>query len=706
MPIVPRNSQSDPSGVRLPRVGMAEPKIAEAMGSVANALGRRAGSIGNMADAAGRQARSIGEHFDNAMDVENSNERGRQAKYAAIGRLGESAMRTGAELDRIYERRAIEQADNALTEYTDYMTRASIGFDDPSTGRRVPGTLETPYSPGNEQDDPTGPSIATAKAAKDWMEREDGTYAKMSPQARREFDLKAARITQSHMDASMRKEYDQIQAFRQANDKAAFDADRKHVASLGVDVSPAGNEQWMIDMEAAGNAQVEREVGRYRVNGKWANPQVETYANQAKTQVREVFTADRVEALLLAARNEPDDARREALLATAVGTAGMEHAGKRVLAEEAFQKAKLEADAVRIGVQQQRAAAIGAAVKEAEAEFGHLYSGRKTDPERLNQLKGMIPPAEFARLEQKAADAQTADEVSAFRGQLEVYESQRNMLQIPGDTAKDRIAMQIAAMRSPVARATALNLLRDADRTWAEGQTNDARGAQAQAEARTTRNAALIVENAGYLAADGSWRPMSEAQQIDALIALGQTGSLPSKDYFALKEAIAKRRPTDEAHLKTIWQTIGAEIGNDRVAEQFALKDGIVEFGKASQKGREIRPNDYLGDVEYAGTDEEGKAWRNEVDARADLVRTVAQNALEYARQMPASGRPDEKGNRPPPMSVADFVKKSLRPEDNEAARRWTEANVRLNAIRMRSTTIAMENWLKEQEFATFADKE
>ena len=279
-------------------------------------------------------------------------------------------------------------------------------------------------------------------------------------------------------------------------------------------------------------------------------------------------------------------------------------------------------------------------------------------------------------------------------------------MQTPGDTAHDRIAMQIASMRSPVARATALNLLRDADRKWMDGQTEDSREAQAQAEARTTRNAALIVENGGALAPDGSWLPMSEAQQIDALIALGQTGSLPSKDYFALKEAIAKRRPTDDEHLKIIWQTIGAEIGNDRVAEQFTFKDGLVEFGTVSQNGRKIRPNDDLGDVEYAGQSEEGEAWRNEVDARADLVRTVAQNALEYARQMPASGRPDEKGNRQPPMSVADFVKKSLRPEDNEAARRWTEANVRLNAIRMRSTTIAMEQWLKSQEFDAFADKE
>ena len=199
---------------------------------------------------------------------------------------------------------------------------------------------------------------------------------------------------------------------------------------------------------------------------------------------------------------------------------------------------------------------------------------------------------------------------------------------------------------------------------------------------------------------------MSEAQQIDTLIALGKTGSLQSKEYFALKEKIAKRRPTDDEHLKTIWQTIGAEIGNDRVAEHFAFKDGMVEFGSVRPKGRETRPNDDLGDVEYAGSDAEGEAWRNEVDARADLVRTVAQNALEYARQIPVSGRPDEKGNRPPPMSVAEFVKKSLRPEDNESARRWTEANVRLNAIRMRSTTIAMEQWLKSQEFDAFADKE
>ncbi|HRT05702.1 MAG TPA: hypothetical protein P5204_08390 [Kiritimatiellia bacterium] len=636
------------------------------------------------------------------------------AKANAISSIGSTLVQIGDSIDRIYERRSREQADNALTEYTDYMTRASNGFDEPSTGRRVPGTLETPYSPGNDQDEPTGPSIATAKAVKEWMEKEDGTYAKLSPRAKEEFDRRAARITQSVMDRAMRQEYDQMQAFRQANDKAAFEADRKHVASLGVDVSPAGNEQWMIDMMAARDAQVMREVGLYQkdpsngtlANAKWLRPDVESYANHAAAQVMEIFTADRVEALLLAARNEPDDARREAFLATAVGTAGMEYAGKRVLSEEAFQKAKLEAENVRIGVQQQRAAAIGAAIKEAEAEFGHLYSGRKTDPERLNQLKAAIPPAEFARLEQKAADAQTADEVSAFRGQLEIYESQRNVLQVPGDTAKDRIAVQIASMRSPVARATALNLLREADRKWAEGQSNDAKSAQAQAEARTASNAALIVENGGALAPDGTWRTMSEAQQIDTLIALGKTGSLQPKEYFALKAKIAKRRPTDDEHLKTIWQTIGAEIGNDRVAEHFAFKDGMVEFGNVSPKGRKLRPNDDLGDVEFAGSDAEGEAWRNEVDARAELVRIVAQNALEYARQIPASGRPDEKGNRPPPMSVADFVKKSLRPEDNEAARRWTEADVRLNAIRMRSTTIAMEQWLKSQEFDAFADKE
>ena len=716
MPVVPRNTISEPQVPRLPQVGMAKPRIAEALGSVAGALGSRAASIGRLASTAGDMIGVLERNYERESAIAGAKYKGEMEKANAISSIGSTLVQTGETIDRIYQRKSQEQADNALTEYTEYLTGTTTGYHDAKTGQRVPGTLESPYSPGNEKDEATGPSIATAKAVKEWMENKDGTYAKMSPAARDEFDRRAARVTQSVMDRAMRAEYDQIQAFRQANDKAAFEADRKLVATLGTDVTPAGNEAWMIDAMAARDAQVMREIGRYQKDpsnmslskAEWLGDDVKKYADAAGTQVLETFASDRVDALLLAARNEPDDARREAILGTALATAGMEHDGKRVLAEEAYQKAKLEADGIRVQVQQARAAAVTAAIREAESEFGHLYSGRKTDPSRLEQLKAMLPPEEFARIEQKTADATTSDENAMFDGQLEIYESQRNVLQKPGDTSKDRLMRQIAAMQSPVARARAMNKLEAADKAWAEGGAAAQNKAQAEAEARTASNAALIVQTGGFLGSDGVWHAQDEAQQIDTLLDLGKTGSLKPEEYWKLRKSIADRHPKDADNMKTIMETLAGEIGNEEVASLFALDGDSVVYATigTGKKAKPATSDDAdIGDIEYRWNDGLGEKRKAVVDARAGLVRMVAQNAIEYGRQIQTSGRPDEKGQRQPPMSVAEFVRKSLRP-DNPAFRDYSEAAIRLNAARMTEVTAGMERWLSTQEFDAFKQTE
>jgi hypothetical protein len=664
MPVVPRNTISEPQVPRLPQVGMAKPRIAEAMGAVAGALGGRAASIGRLASAAGDMVGVLERNYERGSAIAEARYKGQMAKANAISSIGSTLVQTGETIDRIYERRSREQADNALTEYTDYMTRTSNGYYDPSPRQRIPGTLEPPYSPGNEQDEATGPSVATAKAVKEWMEREDGTYAKLSPAAKAEFDQRAARITQSVMDRAMRQEYDQMQAFRQANDKAAFEADRKHVASLGVDVSPAGNEQWMIDMMAARDAQVMREVGRYQkdpsngsvAKAEWLQPDVASYANQAATQVMETFTADRVEALLLAARNEPDDARREALLATAVGTAGMEHAGKRVLAEEAFQKAKLEADEVRLQASSMKAAKLKSSIDRAnDLKAQAILTG---DPKAAQELDGLLqtlPPHVAIEIRQ------TQDAAHYQREMAMLEDAKADWLSVIGtpqeSAVKEKMLLVAQGMTNERARLRAPAVIQSAETTKATAfQT--ARADELE----------MAVWLGGRKGPDGSFISMTDAQ-LTTEVANADIAPAKARD---LMKQLAERKDRDPVVEKKIYEALDGILGIDADAS-FKLADGMFEYETRTKDGKTVPVAEAESTIAEITVDERRFLPDRTVKLKAELIRNVAQDAYDYYRQQKTLSKDGKE-----PMSIEAYVRKRLMPDENEDARAWTEADIDL----------------------------
>ena len=674
MPVVPHNTMSEPTRVRAPDIFIARPRMAEAMGAVTSALGARAGAIGRNADAQGAIANEYGRQ--NAI-----RERTTLARVALNERmtdtlvgLGTGMMRTAVDIERISDRRAEDEANQAMTQFTNTLNMLTSGYTDPQTGERVKGTFEAPYAPADAKTEAQGPSIATAKAVKEWYDDENGPYAKLSPAAKKKFDQRAARITQSVMDRALRQEYDQIQQFRQANNKAAFEADRKHVASLGVDVSPAGNDQWMIDMMAARDAQVMREVGRYQkdpsngsvAKAEWLRPDVASYANQAATQVMETFTADRVEALLLAARNEPDDARREALLATAVGTAGMEHAGKRVLAEEAFQKAKLEADEVRLQASSMKAAKLKSSIDRAnDLKAQAILTG---DPKAAQELDGLLqtlPPHVAIEIRQ------TQDAAHYQREMAMLEDAKADWLSVIGtpqeSAVKEKMLLVAQSMTNERARLRAPAVIQSAETTKATAfQT--ARADELE----------MAVWLGGRKGPDGSFISMTDAE-LTTEVANADIAPAKARD---LMKQLAERKDRDPVVEKKIYEALDGILGIDSDAA-FKLADGMFEYETRTKDGKTdpiIDPESHIGRIVVGSeTTSSLSPWswsasrEKSIKLKAKLIRNVAQDAYDYYRQQKTLSKDGKE-----PMSIEAYVRKRLMPDENEDARAWTEADIDL----------------------------
>lgn len=693
MPVVPRNTISEPSGARLPEVGMAKPRIAEAMGAVASALGQRASSIGRLAGAAGDQADVIGRMTQDRLRTEAFKHQGRMAQLEGMSNLANTLVQTGANIDRIYQRRSIEQAENVLTEYTAFVNQAADGTID-QAGGRIPGTLETPYSPGNEKDDATGPSIATAKAIRDWMENENGSYAKMSPAAKAEFDKLSARVTQSVLDRAMRKEYNQIQAFRQANNKAAFDANRQMLQNQSTDISPQGDSAWMADMMAARDAQIMREVGQYQkdpsnqsiANAEWSNPQVAKYVADSERTYVSTFTTDRVAVLLSAAQVEPDDARREALLDKAVAVSAMTYRDQPILSKLAQDKAKLDAANVR----------TNAIKMKAEIALSAENALRDTSDDVMEN-----PTEKTIAAHQKAKEAALAAGVNPI--QIQAIEVEQANFRANTQIGKYNHLLATDQQSAAVFRMTMDPYAQAVLAQKEQGSTGSVKK-PIESQYKIDRVKAAINLR-GILYRDKNGRPVVRTNmhttELRGMAAqLHADGDITSAEHDEMVKEInagKKDPPIMSAYVQESILEIEKQLGTDIVDNAILLQDGRITIGLQAEGSDKGEPIDIFanGDDEipyygqssvttkgrlYAGRD----AKAIYLDAKA--VQAITQYVVDYYRSNPL---PDPKTGRI--KNTSDLVRECLRPENipvavhdsmmynaQAMAERWTPALYRM----------------------------
>lgn len=351
MPVVPKNTISEPKRVRLPQINMAEPHTAQAMGAVTSALGRRAASIGRLGDLAGASARQTAEMGNQQMRILQAGAAAEQAKWSALGKIGSQMMDFGFKLEAIQERKAYQNARDAQTAFTSALDGIVFGRVDEASGERIPGTIETPYTPGGKDRDPDGPSLATTKAIRELLEQQDTPWANLDARARREFDNYIPRIQQEVMRKVYVAEGDQIMQYRQAQEKRAVDTFFSHLGQLGAGMTSADTANWTQAFNDGFNDFIMGQVGQYWDADKkeWINPDVERYVKDTRRDMLETAVAQRVDGWLELADAEQNAERREALLTMAEGYAseykGMD--GRPVLSDLAIAGTKKKAAEVR-----------------------------------------------------------------------------------------------------------------------------------------------------------------------------------------------------------------------------------------------------------------------------------------------------------------------------------------------------------------------
>ena len=351
MPVVPRNTISEPKYGRRPQINMAEPRTAQAMGAVTSALGRRAAGIGRLGDLAGVSARQTAEMGNQQMKILKAGADAEQAKWSTIEKLGNQMMDFGFRMDAIQERKAYQNARDAQIAFTAALDGIVFGRVDPASGERIPGTIETPYTPGGKDRDPNGPSLATTKAIRELLEQQNTPWADLDPRARQEFENSLPRIQQEVMRKVYGAEGDQIMQYRQAQEKRAVDTFFSHLGQLGAGMTAADTANWTQAFNDGFNDFIMGQVGQYWDADKkeWINPDVERYVKDTRRDMLETAVAQRVDGWLTMADAEPDHERREALLAMADGYAseykGMD--GNPIMSELAIAATKKKAEEVR-----------------------------------------------------------------------------------------------------------------------------------------------------------------------------------------------------------------------------------------------------------------------------------------------------------------------------------------------------------------------
>jgi hypothetical protein len=409
MPIVPRNTISEPVRTRLPQIRMAQPRTAEAMGAVTSALGRRAAAIGRNSSIIGEQIDATRRMGNEQMRILRAKAASEQAMWQGLGNIGNIMMNAGFKMDRIQERRDIESARNAATEFTLALDPLVFGHVDPDTGERVAGALETPYSPGDAESDPNSPSIAVSKTMKELLDNPDAPWANLSPGARREFENEVARLRQGYMRQAIKADGDQIQIFRQVSQKRDYEAMMGHLTNLGAGTTPAETQNWLNEFNTSVTAYQRTYMGQYWNEDKqeWASPQIEKIVAQEREELLEVALSKRLETWLQLADVENDPERRENLLSYVETWAEMKNGEDAVLPELARAKVLKEISEVRFRAVQRDNRLTQQAAEAVKTALDNFMEA--PTPENQQALQESLANPRLSRTDAEAAQVAMLD---------------------------------------------------------------------------------------------------------------------------------------------------------------------------------------------------------------------------------------------------------------------------------------------------------
>jgi len=652
MPIVPKNTISEPVRVRRPGINMAEPRTAQAMGAVTSALGRRASSIGRLGDLAGVSARQTAEMGNQQMKILQANASAEQAKWNTLEKLGGQMINFGFRLDAIQERRAREDARNAITEFTLAADPIVFGRVDPESGERIPGTLETPYAPGDKENQPNSPSIATAKAFKELLDSDDTPWGKLDHRSRKVFDQEFVRLQQQYMRQAIKADGDQIMTLRQVNEKRAVDAFLEHVGSIGEGIDPTSKANWLQSVSDGITHIVMGQVGQYydEAKGEWVNPQAKQYAEDTRKDLLEAALATRVGNWLKLADETTDPQAREELLANAEAYAEMQDGNSPILTELARAKVKSDAQNVRVRAEQRFHAENLREFQKTKEQYYDVAFGRAQMTPELQQRLDRLPKEQRFSMEADVYALNSKIEEGHFAIAYDRWLAERNPDN--NETGRQFLEQMILSMTSPTAKLKATAMLEKVDAAEETARNQ----AEVLLQNETAFKMERMIDMGGYIDASGAYVPMTDAQMASMILDPRIT---PEKAVALQEKARKKWKREDHEYAKQAVEFARNKFGVDELAEAFSVKDGIVTLAEG------VDPDDtykfshevYLDTPVYGWNDPSAALynWWNEKDGkyrhitvlhlRADLIRDMVQAAVDYGQQTKTLSR----SGTPPP---------------------------------------------------------
>ena len=696
MPIVPRNTISEPVRVRRPGINMAEPRTAQAMGAVTSALGRRASSIGRLGDLAGVSARQTAEMGNQQMKILQANASAEQAKWNTLEKLGGQMINFGFRLDDIQERRAREDARNAITEFTLAADPIVFGRVDPESGERIPGTLETPYAPGDKENQPNSPSIATAKAFKELLDSDDTPWGKLDPQSRKVFDQEFVRLQQQYMRQAIKADGDQIMTLRQVNEKRAVTAFLNHVGSIGEGIDPTSKANWLQSVSDGITHIVMGQVGQYydEAKGEWVNPQAKQYAEDTRKDLLEAALATRVGNWLKLADETTDQQAREELLANAEAYAEMQDGNSPILTELARAKVLKEISEVRFRAVQRDNRLTQQAAEAVKTTLDNFMEA----PTQENQqaLQESLASPYLTRTDAEAAQLALLD----HRVNTQIGMLRHLMATDPAQAQRYMATMDAAAIAK-----------------WNEmvsGETGSAQNRMASWEVDRLK---VSIATGGTVKRGPNGEPVVELNlhhtQLRGMAEdLWARGIIDKKGYDALIEKInARKKEPDfiaferEEAIRALEEILGIDIIDNAITVQNGIVTLTYNNGKPLDifaTGRERMPYKGQSYVRSDGTIVSQKDSKGiELDAKA--VVAVLQYVTDYYRLNPSTDGV--------PKTTRDIVRDLLMPGPNQPvevhnslrfktqanAARWTRD---LHDLQSRYVLQQMENVDRQYGFA------
>lgn len=614
MPTVPRNTITQTRIDRTPGVSSVTPQGAEGMGSAASAIGRMADATGAEAHAIGRQGQAI------------------QSAIEGVGNLAVTA-------DRIDRLRGAKQVDEVEVAALDHMTKRVRGYQDPQTGQRVTGTLDTPYDPeGKTTGEPQSASVATAKAFKEWMEDKDSPFARLSPREQKLFTDRFTPKYRTFEDAAFNRDRENDILRRKTMDKAASEAALNAINQAAPDEA-AWNKTLPVFVTSEALRQNRHLMVEPNVTNeadiKWRNEEGQSIYNQTKRDIVSKAAAMRVETLLQIADAEQDDEKAKAMLAGTVAFAKTYAApgeSEPILTPDA--RAKTEEKAQRIERERKARAETQYrnTLEDARTALYKFQMGYSKDAGEYWTLQKQLKPSDSEMLNDVAYNDVAAQDVRNASRLIDGFT-------VDGDQAKLDAGM--ASLRTPEGKAHVA--------TW-QARTAAAEERKQNAVARREWN---LYESARKMASDihvaslkSGFDQMPDGRVIalqpyeirDKANRLMKDGAIEPAQYDDVMTSLGQKAKDNAVkNANSVFDAVAASIGEspEKVRQwyRFNKEQGRFELDTEKKKGKKIPvPTDTVK-VSYESEEGEIDKARLTVALIGEALNGV--NAYFNAPQLP-----------------------------------------------------------------------